>query len=913
MWFTHDPEHDFFYLGEEEPGPGFFREKMSGAPKLIGVDTETISLRERIAIGIGIALSPTCAFYFPLFPQPSPITPWHLLRDPTITKSIHNALFDLVVLREYEVDNTNMYDTTSMAHLLCYPSAVLADLNPIHELEVQPVKELLAEHNARMMLEIPQEVVARKCMRDAMASLKLSQIWLPKLDMPYFLTEMQLIPILMKMSYRGIALDQEVRGVLEVRLSEEVEYYRKLCEDVDGFNPGATQQVGYVLAKRGAYNVFTRLPFTRGRSLSTAVETLERMDDPLANVVLNYRRKAALLKNYILPWKGEDRAYCRWHLEAACYDDQTEVLTRSGWKLFRDLTYQDSIATLNPDTWYMEYQQPTDIIAVSYRGNMHSIETRQLSLLVTPEHHMYVGQKHPSHEHVGAGRENFIWSIRTASDIYHKSTGFIHKKDALWQGVEREHITIGNKTIPMDEWLMFFGLWIAEGYTTSRQGRHDNSIGIRHTDVNLLWGEMNWLLVKWGITAWRTSDLSRLAFTDPDLKPYLAKLGKANDKYIPREYMELSSRQLGILLEYYLKGDGNLRLKGSGRVRRTAYTSSTKLRDDLQEIALKTGCAANYNLHSGRPGDVRIFTGEQRAYRVNYQNYVVSFVEESCLTVVNGRFYPKTEKYVEYDGMVYCAAVPNHIMYVRRHGKPVWCGNTGRPSSTDRNLQNIPQGEARNIFLPDNGMWSDTDFSQLELRVLAYLSGDREMQYIFSLPKLNPDGTPNEEADIHQQSANFLGIRRRIAKNVNFSFIYGGTDETIAETAGIRDVRRAAQLKAMWFQKFPQAADWIQSVQGQAIEYPYATTLYGRRLRLPTVEEESIDGIGRKAVNYPVQASAAEILKRGLIQCKELDLALTVHDSILVDGYIPEERMKQLEDIAPLHTPVEVKYLSRWE
>ena len=72
MYFAHDPQQDFYYLGEQKPRSGFYREQLiNQTPRLIGVDVETISLKERIAIGISIAVEPKLCFYFPLFPNPS--------------------------------------------------------------------------------------------------------------------------------------------------------------------------------------------------------------------------------------------------------------------------------------------------------------------------------------------------------------------------------------------------------------------------------------------------------------------------------------------------------------------------------------------------------------------------------------------------------------------------------------------------------------------------------------------------------------------------------------------------------------------------------------------------------------------------------------------------------------------------
>lgn len=250
---------------------------------------------------------------------------------------------------------------------------------------------------------------------------------------------------------------------------------------------------------------------------------------------------------------------------------------------------------------------------------------------------------------------------------------------------------------------------------------------------------------------------------------------------------------------------------------------------------------------------------------------------------------------------------------------------TGRPSSSKPNMQNIPTGlwmsiwlphftkQVREMFLPDTGVWTDMDFSQTELRVLAYVSGDMEMQYIFSLPDTLPDGSRNYEADIHQQTATFLGIPRKIAKNVNFAMVYGGDNETLATTAGIEDPRKAAQLRDGWFRKFPDAGRWIASIQQRGLMDGYVETVFGRRMYLPRLVDEGEAAIGRKACNWPIQGTAADVLKRALIICDKegLDMALQVHDEILFDGKveIPDDLSYIIPDMI---IPTTVKMLRRW-
>jgi len=75
---------------------------------------------------------------------------------------------------------------------------------------------------------------------------------------------------------------------------------------------------------------------------------------------------------------------------AGCYDEKTEVLTRNGWKSFAEITFDDEIATLNPDTWKLEYQKPLRIIRKPYAGKMYYVKTKEVNLMVTPDHSMFV-------------------------------------------------------------------------------------------------------------------------------------------------------------------------------------------------------------------------------------------------------------------------------------------------------------------------------------------------------------------------------------------------------------------------------------------------------------------------------------------------------------------------------------------
>ena len=166
--------------------------------------------------------------------------------------------------------------------------------------------------------------------------------------------------------------------------------------------------------------------------------------------------------------------------------------------------------------------------------------------------------------------------------------------------------------------------------------------------------------------------------------------------------------------------------------------------------------------------------------------------------------------------------------------------------------------------------------------------------------------------DIHQATADFMGIERRIAKNVNFAILYGGSPETIAETAGINDINKAAELRKLWMQSYRKAADWIHDMQMFAVQHRKVSTIGGAWLYI--MKEESDAGIMRKGVNYIIQGSAAELTKKAMVKCKDLPMLLQVHDSLLFNGNVLDDVKKLgLDHVGPFLTPMDYKVMERWE
>ena len=228
---------------------------------------------------------------------------------------------------------------------------------------------------------------------------------------------------------------------------------------------------------------------------------------------------------------------------------------------------------------------------------------------------------------------------------------------------------------------------------------------------------------------------------------------------------------------------------------------------------------------------------------------------------------------------------------------------TGRLSCTEPNLQNIPirteEGRLiRKAFVPQEGyIFVDADYSQVELRVLAHMSGDKELIGAF-----------NRGDDIHTSTASKIfgvdasdvtSLQRRAAKAVNFGIVYGESSFGLAANLNISRAE-AKQYIEDYFTAYPKMKEFLDGLVSSAKEKGYATTLLGRRR--PIIELQSknfnIRGFGeRVAMNTPIQGTAADIIKIAMVNVdKRLKndnmksrLILQVHDELLIEASKDEE------------------------
>ncbi len=251
---------------------------------------------------------------------------------------------------------------------------------------------------------------------------------------------------------------------------------------------------------------------------------------------------------------------------------------------------------------------------------------------------------------------------------------------------------------------------------------------------------------------------------------------------------------------------------------------------------------------------------------------------------------------------------------------------TGRISSTEPNLQNIPVRVElgrmiRKVFVPEEGyVFVDADYSQIELRVLAHCSGDEQLIKAY-----------REEADIHRITASQVfhvpfdevtDLQRRNAKAVNFGIVYGISSFGLSQDLSITR-KEAAKYIEDYFHTYPGIKAFLDDAVAHAKENGYVKTLFGRRRPVPELASSNFvqRSFGeRVAMNAPIQGTAADIMKIAMIgvnkrlkeQKLKSRLVLQVHDELLIEAYhaeidtVKEILREEMEQAASLDVPLEI-------
>lgn len=361
-------------------------------------------------------------------------------------------------------------------------------------------------------------------------------------------------------------------------------------------------------------------------------------------------------------------------IDWGCHDEDTRILTRTGFKYFRDLLDGEEVAQWDPETRVMTFTKPKALTVREWDQPMQHYTTKGgLDLMVTHTHRMRVGNQDGS-----------AWTTEAAAQTAQRGGNVSFVGYVAWQGVERETFTLpglpaspgyegsAKITYRMDDWLELLGYLISEGGVCFNDGRPSCIKMSQRETVNYAkYQKMQDCLTRMAIPHStfpnpKTGDVNWTIYGKQFWSWYVDNIGAFGDKKrIPREFLELSQRQLRILSQALLDGDGYVDPREN--TNSGAYYSTSKLLcEDFQELSIRLGLRCSVSLHKPAEGNRktrwRAMWSTGRDYQFNTPSRRV--------------------KSVPYKGKVYCCAVPTGYIVTERNGKVSYQGNTGENSYT---------------------------------------------------------------------------------------------------------------------------------------------------------------------------------------------------------------------------------------
>lgn len=378
----------------------------------------------------------------------------------------------------------------------------------------------------------------------------------------------------------------------------------------------------------------------------------------------------------------------------ACYDSETEVLTRDGWKYFKDIDGSEEILSCNINTQELEYCKIKKVIQKDVDEKLYHFSTPFLDLKVTADHRMFCVH----------GKKKCIQKVEgdvlRAKNVYKTSSYFpryhyFFKSDAdlNYVVIPGCYVSNGQRDIwheeirvPINDWLKFFGLWIADGCcrdTLNSQGNQRYTISIKQHEKTFKEALkiVGALPFKVKILPNKGRSSYNIEINSKQLWLFMSQFGKSAEKFIPSSYKSLPADKLKILLDSYMFGDCS-HCHGRTLLR----TVSKQLAEDLQEIILKLG-----SITSLSSAEYTTSKGLQRTiWDIQYHETS----PKSCKWVRYG-----TPNLEQYRGKVYCVTLEkNGFMVVRRNKKISVSGNSGCQWAK-HSLEVIEEGRYSALFM----------------------------------------------------------------------------------------------------------------------------------------------------------------------------------------------------------------------
>lgn len=354
-------------------------------------------------------------------------------------------------------------------------------------------------------------------------------------------------------------------------------------------------------------------------------------------------------------------------LHPNCFDRDTQVFTNHGWKYFYDITVDDKILSLNPETNETGFLDYVKLIRVpNVHGKLYHIHNKWFDICVTPDHDCFI------HQRVDRGKKGRLLEpqFRKPSDLTSESR-FVRCIDT-----DRENpktININGLELEPKDYAFFMAWFLSEGsilHNPETAKAHAYPIKITQEigeNREIIQPVLQRICDKLGLRL--AIGKSYFEFYSKEFYDYLEPLGYSHEKYIPSEVFLLDKECLNIFLDNYVLGDGHERKPNKfNSCERAVFTSSERLRDGLSYLILLCGYYPSIAIHTPKGKVTKHKNGEyvqkNNVYRITINNS--KYATYSGCTVDE----------IHYTDMVYCVELPKyHTLWIKRNGKTSWNGN----------------------------------------------------------------------------------------------------------------------------------------------------------------------------------------------------------------------------------------------
>lgn len=367
-------------------------------------------------------------------------------------------------------------------------------------------------------------------------------------------------------------------------------------------------------------------------------------------------------------------------ISRACYDKDTEVYTDQGWKYFKNLNGSEKILSRNQDGT-STFEKPLNYIKYHFKGQMHKYKSQNIDLCITPNHKIFMKKYDTRTEQ----QYELIASEDISVNRFYTTKEIIDNKKMPKVFVIPEYSYLKKlnngktkiKTLPQlqldsKEFIKFLAWYLSEGSVYYNEKENSYTISISQssysdTNVNNI-EDIKTIIKNLGFTP--NYDGRSIKFKNSQLGLYLKALGKSYEKYIPNEIFNFINKELALLfIETYEKADGTIDKSNCSKL----FTTSKELSDQLQMISFIAGYTGKIHIDN-RIGESHYSKKCSNTITHNHICYVLNISKNKR----NRNPIIKRDKHMqllEYDDEVYCVEVPNHVIFIRRNGCCLWCGN----------------------------------------------------------------------------------------------------------------------------------------------------------------------------------------------------------------------------------------------